>query len=76
MAATGTRAVRDTSAGRGAESPIGYLTKRMMAEADPSGEVGTKQITYEKFEKIVGVGHPSCLDRCEHCEASWQSECF
>ena len=35
----------------------------MMAEADPSGEVGEKRITYEKFSKIVSVGHPSCLDR-------------
>ena len=71
--------VRLPRPGESGKRPVGAEVlaevKRMMAEADPSGEVGTKQITYEKFEKIVGVGHPSCLDRCEHCEPSWQSEC-
>ena len=34
----------------------------MMQEADPNGEVGSKKISYATFKRIVGVGHPSCLD--------------
>ena len=33
-----------------------------MMEADPEGENGSREISFERFSQIVGVGHPNCLD--------------
>lgn len=46
--------------------------KRMMAEADPTGELGKKAISFPAFKNVVSVGHPSCL----HSTCHRRYECF